>query len=40
MTSGCDCCGRLAEVSRSWAYGIETWACEKCRDPEWWRRQN
>jgi hypothetical protein len=27
----CDCCGRLADLSRCWAYGIETFACEACR---------
>jgi hypothetical protein len=28
----CDCCGKLAVLSRCWAYGIETFACDECRD--------
>lgn len=28
----CDCCGEMvAEVNRCWAFGIETFACGKCR---------
>lgn len=30
----CDCCGRMVEkerIGRVWAYGIETYACDKCR---------
>ena len=31
MTGQCDCCGRQRELSRVWAFGIETFACEECR---------
>ena len=27
----CDCCGRRAAVYRLWAFGLETFACGKCR---------
>ena len=27
----CDCCGKEAPLSRCWAGGIETFACEECR---------
>jgi hypothetical protein len=27
----CDCCGQATELTRCEAYGIETFACEKCR---------
>jgi hypothetical protein len=30
----CDCCDKSVpaeEISRCWAYGIETFACEECR---------
>ena len=27
----CDCCGRNAELGMVIAYGIETWACDRCR---------
>ena len=32
----CDCCGRTdgGEISRVWAYGIETFACARCRGDE------
>lgn len=30
--SQCDCCGRMAWVSRCWAAGgVETFACDDCR---------
>ena len=29
----CDCCGKPAELTFSVSYGIDTWACEECRDP-------
>ncbi len=28
----CDCCGKRRPVSRVWAYGMETYACEECYD--------
>jgi hypothetical protein len=28
----CDCCQRLAILTRTWACGMETWACEHCRE--------
>lgn len=27
----CDCCGKMRPLSKCWAYGIETWACDECR---------
>lgn len=30
----CDVCQKRRPLTRLWAYGIETWACEKCRDPD------
>lgn len=30
----CDCCGKHRPVSKLWAFGIETWACEECRECE------
>ena len=30
--STCDCCGDLAPVSRCWVTGIETFACDGCRN--------
>jgi hypothetical protein len=30
----CDCCARYVprdEISRCWAFGIETFACDECR---------
>ena len=27
----CDCCGRMAELTQTWACGLETWACDECR---------
>jgi hypothetical protein len=32
----CDCCGGQRPLTRCWAYGIETYACEECRggDPD------
>lgn len=33
----CDCCGKMVEpdsISRCWPFGIETYACEKCRGVE------
>lgn len=27
----CDCCGYFRPLSRTWAYGIETFACDQCR---------
>lgn len=27
----CDCCSKYRPLSRCWAYGIETWACDECR---------
>lgn len=27
----CDCCGKQGELARVWAYGIETFACARCR---------
>lgn len=27
----CDCCGHIAPLSRCWASGVETFACEGCR---------
>jgi hypothetical protein len=29
----CDCCGKYAELSFSLSYGIDTWACDECRNP-------
>jgi len=26
----CDCCGKKRPLYRTWAYQIETWACEEC----------
>jgi hypothetical protein len=28
----CDCCGKRRPVFRTWAYSIETWACEECSE--------
>lgn len=28
----CDCCGRFRKVSQAWLNGIETWACDECRN--------
>jgi hypothetical protein len=29
----CDCCGeKRAELTRCWAFGIETFACDECRE--------
>lgn len=28
----CDCCGKLAVLTRCEAFGIETFACDECRD--------
>lgn len=28
----CDACGKIGELVRVEAYGIETYACEKCRN--------
>jgi hypothetical protein len=33
-TAQCDCCARMVprdEISRCWAHGIETFACDDCR---------
>lgn len=33
-TAQCDCCGDMKprdEISRIWAFGIETFACDECR---------
>jgi hypothetical protein len=30
----CDCCGKLRVLSRCWAFGIETYACDECRGAE------
>lgn len=31
----CDCCGQGDRHLRHvWAYGMETWACAKCRDAD------
>ena len=27
----CDCCGMFKPLSRCWASGVETFACEECR---------
>lgn len=27
----CDCCGKNRPLSRCWASGIETFACDECR---------
>jgi len=27
----CDCCGHVKPLSRCWASGVETFACDKCR---------
>lgn len=27
----CDCCGEIAQLTRSWVCGLETWACESYR---------
>lgn len=29
--SECDACGQWAPVSKTFAYGIETYACDECR---------
>jgi hypothetical protein len=31
MLAECDCCGQLRGLSRCWAHGIETFACEDCQ---------
>jgi len=29
----CDCCDAVrVPLGQTWAHGIETWACEDCRD--------
>ena len=35
--ANCDCCGKRRELSFSVSCGIDTWACEECRDPPRWR---
>ena len=30
--AACDCCGKKRPLYRTWAYQIETWACEECHD--------
>jgi hypothetical protein len=35
MPAECDCCGELAVLTRSLAFGcLETWACDGCRGVE------
>jgi hypothetical protein len=29
--SQCDCCGKMRPLTKCWAHGIETWACDECR---------
>jgi len=30
VIADCDCCGERRPVTKSQAYGIETWACDEC----------
>lgn len=34
ITTTCDCCGKIREVTKCIAYGIETFACDECRQQE------
>lgn len=33
MDEECDCCGEKRPLTRCWPMGIETYACDECREP-------